>query len=222
MSLTVKDNGGHFDLPPEGLHIARCYAVIDLGIQVNPCYGNSSPKVLIGWELTNTKMPDGRPFGQLQRYTASLSEKSNLRFLLEGWRSKSFTPEELKGFKLKYILGATCYLTTKHSVNPQTNKKWSNVISICRLPNNIPCPPPINPTIIFDLDDYTEQTYLAVPENIRKKINLNSQMVQLSQHTALSTQYCSQPQHTHTQTSHSYSPSLVSDEYINENQDILF
>jgi len=175
MSLTVKDKSNDFLPPPEGLHIARCYAVIDMGLQQNKTYNNSSPKVLIAWELTDKLMDDGKPFIQMQRYTASLSFKSNpnLRAHLEAWRGKSFTPEELKGFKLKNILGVPCYLTTKHTVNPRTNKTWSEVIGICRLPNGIACPPPINPGIYFDLDEFTEESYMAVPEGIRKKINLN-------------------------------------------------
>jgi hypothetical protein len=173
MSLTVKDNGSDFLPPPEGLHVARCYALIDLGIQVNGTYGNSSPKVLIAWELMDVLMEDGKPYIQMQRYTTSLSEKSNLRALLEAWRGRSFVPDELKGFKLKNILGATCYITTKHKINQQTNKKWSEVISICRLPTGVICPPPHNQPIYFDLDEYSDTAYQAVPEGIRKKINLN-------------------------------------------------
>ena len=175
MSLTVKETGNDFLPPPEGLHIARCYAVIDMGLQHNKTYNNSSPKVLIAWELTDKLMDDGKPFIQMQRYTASLSSQSkpNLRAHLEAWRGKSFTAEELKGFKLKNILGVPCYLTTKHTVNPRTNKTWSEVSGICRLPNNTVCPAPINKPIYFDLDEFTEEAYLAVPEGIRKKINLN-------------------------------------------------
>lgn len=172
MSLTAKDNGGSFVLAPEGLHIARCYTLIDLGEQINKTYGNRSPKVLIGWEFTDKLMEDGRPFIHMQTYTTSLSEKSNLRSLLEAWRGKGFTPEELKGFKLKTVLGAPCYITTKHSLNLQTQKKWSDVISICRLPAGVPCPTAVNPQVYFDLDEYSEAAYLAVPEGIRKKINL--------------------------------------------------
>jgi hypothetical protein len=173
MSLTAKDNGGSFVLAPEGLHVARCYALIDLGEQVNKNYGNQSPKVLIGWELTDKLMADGRPFIHMQTYTTSLSEKSNLRGLLEAWRGKGFTADELKGFKLSNILGAPCYMTTKHSVNQNTQKKWSDVISICRLPAGVPCVPAVNPAIYFDLDEYSEAAYMAVPEGIRKKINLS-------------------------------------------------
>ena len=79
MSLTLKENSYTFVLPPEGLHIARCYALIDLGKQLNPFYQNTLPKVLIGWEFPDTLMENGKPFAQFQRYTASLNEKAALR-----------------------------------------------------------------------------------------------------------------------------------------------
>src|SRR5688572_12281842 len=114
MSLTVKDNGKTFLPAPEGLQIARCYALIDLGIQHNDPFNNDSPKVLIGWELPAARMPDGKPFIQHQRYTASLTESAHLRKLLESWRGRSFTEEELEGFHLKNILGIPCYLSITH------------------------------------------------------------------------------------------------------------
>lgn len=172
MSLTLKENANTFLPAPEGLHIARCYALIDLGKQFNKFYGNNLPKILIGWELTDKLMENRKPYIQFQRYTASLNEKSSLRSLLEAWRGRGFMPEELDGFELKNVLGATCYLTTKHVLNPTTQQRWSKVISICPLPNYAICPAPINPTICFDLDDYNESDYLAVPEGIRKIINL--------------------------------------------------
>ncbi len=172
MSLTVKDKGNDFLPPPEGLHIARCYAVVDLGMQENKAFGTRSPKVLIGWELGDSIMPDGKPFIQMQSYTASISQSSKLRALLEGWRGKGFTAGELQGFQLRTLLGAPCYLTTKHILNPQASQPWSSIISICKLPNTVVCPPPVNPPLYFDLDEYSEAAYAALSEGIRKKINL--------------------------------------------------
>ena len=175
MSLTVKDNGGDFQAAPEGLHIARCYAVIDCGIQPNKAFGNSSPKVLLAWELSDCLMQDGRPFAQMQSYTSSISPKSKLKTLLEAWRGKGFTEEERKGFMLQSLLGVPCYLTTKHVSNPRNpNQPWSSIISICKLPSTVSCPPPVNTPVHFDLDNYSEEAYLKLPEGFRKKINLES------------------------------------------------
>lgn len=174
MSLTVKDNGGgDFQAAPQGLHIARCYAVIDCGLHLNKAFGNSSPKILIAWEISDCLMPDGRPFAQMQSYTSSISPQSKLKALLEAWRGKRFSESERKGFKLQSLLGVPCYLTTKHVSNPHNpNQPWSSIISICKLPSTVSCPPPFNTPVHFDLDHYSEETYLKLPEGIRKRINL--------------------------------------------------
>ena len=173
MSLTVKDNSKNFLPAPEGLHIARCYALIDLGIQLNAHFNNYSSKVLLGWELPATLMPDGKPFIQYQRYTASLTDGSHLRKLLESWRGRSFTPEELEGFHLKHILGVPCYLSIAHKLNPKSQTIYANVVGICPLPEGTVCPEPFNPPLFFDLDDYSDDAYQTVPESIRQKINLH-------------------------------------------------
>ncbi len=173
MSLTVKDNSKTFLPAPQGLHLARCYAVIDLGVQLNSHFNNYSPKVLIGWELPASLMQDGRPYIQFQRYTASLTESSHLRKLLESWRGRSFTSEELEGFHLKNILGVPCYLSIAQKLNPKSQIIYSNVAGICPLPDGTVCPEPFNPLLYFDLDDYSDDAYNSIPETIRQKINLN-------------------------------------------------
>lgn len=174
MSLTVKDNGKNFLPAPEGLHIARCYAVIDLGVQFNSYYHNYAPKVLMGWELPTTLLPNGKPFIHHQRYTASLTDSSHLRQLLESWRGRGFTPEELAGFHLKHVLGVTCYLSMTHHAPLKSQPIYAHVAGICPLPDGIVCPDPVNPTHYFDLDEYSDEAYHALPERIRQKIQLNS------------------------------------------------
>jgi len=172
MSLNLNTKEACFIPAPEGLHIARCYAVIDLGMQMNKKYGNCSPKVLIAWELSDNLMEDGKPYVQMQQYTVSLNKSSLLRALLEQWRGRKFSIEELKIFQLKEALGKPCYLTTQQSTNPKGDQPWSNIVNICQLPSSVTCPPPINPPVYFDLDDYTDASYLALSERIRHKINL--------------------------------------------------
>ena len=42
-------------------------------------------------------------------YTLSLGERSNLRKMLESWRSRAFTPEELQGFDLEKVFAFVSY-----------------------------------------------------------------------------------------------------------------
>jgi hypothetical protein len=173
MSLTLKDNSKTFLPVPQGFHVARCYCLIDLGVQLNQAFNNHSAKVLMGWELPKTLMPDGKPTIQFQSYTASLNDKANLRQILESWRGRSFTSEELESFHLKNVLGVPCYLSIAHRTHQRTQQVYSYIAGIFALPDGFVCPEPFNPTLYFDLDEYSDEAYNAVPESIRQKINLN-------------------------------------------------
>jgi hypothetical protein len=48
------------------------------------------------------------------KFTLSLHEKASLRKILQSWRGKAFTPEELKKFDVTTILGKPCLITVTH------------------------------------------------------------------------------------------------------------
>ena len=179
MSLLIKNNDEASTLIPEGKHVSRCYAIIDLGIQENKTYGTKSPKVLIGWELSNLCTLTGRPLTLMQPYTSVLNPKSALRKLLESWRGKCFSLEELHGFPLESMLGVACYLIVKHKHSGGTNRIWPVVENALPFSTQEASPKLYHLPISFDLDYYTEDDYLSLPEFIRKKINTN----QPKQHT---------------------------------------
>jgi len=67
MSLKVnKGSGGDFEQVPEGVFVARCYSLVDIGTQQTTYKGEAKfvQQVVITWELLDdeAKMKDGRPF----------------------------------------------------------------------------------------------------------------------------------------------------------------
>ena len=156
MGTTAKAGGTDFPKAPVGTHIARCYQVIDLGHQKIVWQGSEKwqPKVLIAWELCNEMMTEGehvgKPFSVSNRYTLSLSEKSNLAPMLEAWRGKKFTVEERLGFDIKNVLGHHCMLNVVH--NTTDDKTYANVSAVMALPKGTVRPPAINPDLYFNLD----------------------------------------------------------------------
>ena len=139
MSLTVSENAGR-EIPilPEGSYVAVCNMLVDLGLQYNKTYGNSSRKVLIGWELPEELIEiGGEPVPRTinQRYTASLNEKSVLRRDLAAWRGRDFTPAELSEFNLRNIVGAPCLLQVIH--REYNGRKYANMASIMTLPKGM-------------------------------------------------------------------------------------
>ena len=162
MSIIVKEQAERKKSPPipAGMHVATCYYVVDVGTHRFTFQGEekSTRKVYLGFEVNGERMTipakDGEPEKDLPRaisqdYTISLDKKSNLRKVLDSWRGKPFTPEELKGFDLKNILGAPCLLNLAHSVCG----KYANIIGVSPMMKGMPAPDQENPSLIFSLED---------------------------------------------------------------------
>lgn len=173
MSLTATETGADFELTPQGQYTARCYRIIDLGTQTSNWKGKekSAHKVMISWELIGKDDPKmqegenkGKPFSVHQRYTVSLSENARLRQDLESWRGKVFTNEELKGFDLKNVLGAYATVQIMHS----EDGKFANVDIIMAYKGEKP--EPVNPDLVFDIDEPDMQVFDSLSDNLKKTI----------------------------------------------------
>ena len=168
MALIVrKPKEGEFELAPQGTHIARCYMVVDEGMQEGT-FGVKH-KIRIGWELPNELMKDGRPFVISKEYTASLHPDSNLAKDLVSWRGKSFTDEELAGFDIFKVQGAPCMLTVIYNVKDA--KTYANVTSVTAVPKGMVIPIAHNAPQIFSIEEPDEMMFKSLPEWLQKKIN---------------------------------------------------
>lgn len=154
MSLTVSANESTGIQPiAEGTYVAICNMLVDLGMQYNETYKNSSRKVLIGWEIPDeTYEYEGVTHRKTlsKRYTASLGERATLRQDLISWRGRDFTNEELAAFDLKNIVGASCMLNVIHKES--NGKTYANISGIMSLPKAMPKAKLLEPPVIFDLD----------------------------------------------------------------------
>jgi hypothetical protein len=104
-----------FKPAPEGLWDGVCIDVVDKGM-VNTQYGPTH-KIQYRWVVNaEPRRTDGKPHMVSMSYPNSLHEKSNQRKMLELWRGKKFTPEELKKFDLESVLGAPCQIQVAHDV----------------------------------------------------------------------------------------------------------
>lgn len=185
MSLTLSaSNAVTFQPAPAGTWLARCFRVIDLGMQPTEYQGKTTmkPKLMLSWELLDdeTKRDDGGPMTIHKRYTASLSEKSRLRPDLESWRGKAFTPEELQAFEVRKLAGAYCLLGVVHSEKNGTT--YANVSSIIKPPKGMALPSGVNDVLIFDIaDPATYDNLLALPDKLREQITASPSWEALKQ-----------------------------------------
>ena len=174
MAILARANaGGNYEPIPEGTYTAICYSIIDLGMQVNEKFGNSSHKVMFTWELPDETINiDGedKPRAISKEYTLSLGEKANLRKELEAWRGKAFTKEEMDGFDVKNVLGKPCQIQIIHKTSATGNVR-ANISAIMGLPKGMKLGEPTNPTLYFDMTDPKAlELFDTLPEWIRTKV----------------------------------------------------
>jgi len=183
MGLTVKASGGSstFKPVPSGMHLARCYRIVDMGTQITTWKGVSKeqPKVMLQFEVHsedadgNAVVTDkGEPMSISKNFTASLGENAILRQELENWRSRAFTPEELKGFQLKNVLGVWAMLSVVKEQGNDGNE-YTNISSINPVSSQIKkagLPEGHNELKIFDLENPDMALFETFGNKIKEKI----------------------------------------------------
>ena len=185
MSLTVSasSGGGNFVQVPPGMHLARCYRIVDLGTQKSEYQGkiNLLPKVMFQFEVHGENeqgeplvTDKGEPLSVSKNFTLSLGEKATLRKDLQTWRGKEFAAEELKGFQLENVLGAWCMLSITHRI--YNEKTYSNIENINPVPQAIKkagLPEGHNAPQIFSIRDADMDMFNSFSTYLQDKIKLS-------------------------------------------------
>jgi hypothetical protein len=182
MGLTAKASSeSSFKPVPAGMHLARCYRIIDLGTQTTEWQGKEKKnyKIMMLWEVHGEDdhgaalvTDRDEPMSISKNYTMSLGEMSTLRADLKAWRGRDFTAEELRGFQLKNVLGAWCMLTVARTEG-QNGKEYSNVVSVNPVPAPIKkagLPDGFNDLAVFDLDNPDMALFDTFSDKLKAKI----------------------------------------------------
>lgn len=133
---TETGGGGGGFKPSIGIHNAVCCQLVDFGTHEKEWQGKivgKVNKINLGFEFVdvNLESEDGGTYHPVWgvQMTNSLGKRANLRTLLEGWRGREFTDEELKGFDLDKLLGLSCQLV----IQPNT-KGNPKIAAIAKAP----------------------------------------------------------------------------------------
>ena len=163
---------GEFKLTPAGSHLAICTGVVDLGTQKSTYEGKEkhARKVRLIWELCEEKKDDGTPMTTGKSYTLSLADRSTLRAHLQSWRGLAFSPDELKKFDLVNILGKPCVLTIIHEPKAGGGGMRDSLSTITGLVKGMPIPKQVTPSMIFDIDEYSDESFDKLPAFLQKWI----------------------------------------------------
>lgn len=163
--------GGGWKSPETGNWPAVCIRIIDVGTHETEFEGEKKRlrKSMIVWELPGQLDDDGKPMTISNTYTASLGDKAKLRAHLESWRGRPFTPEELKGFEAKNLLGKPCLLNLIE-VKGQKGPKVV-VASIGTLPKGMPAPPaPTHDCYLYSVDEHDPDVWGKLSDGIKNWI----------------------------------------------------
>lgn len=195
--IATKSAGADFKRTPAGVYLACCFRVIDLGTQRTEWQGKEkwSRKVLFGWELHGEDdngepltMDDGRPMMASSRYTLSLGDNAAMRAMLEGWRGRAFTDEELAGFDLSAVLGQWCMVNMTHT--NKDGKTYENVSGVTPVPRQMrqSLPKRVNPLQFFDTSEPNMAVFDTLSDRLQDTIKACKewQKVPASQHAASS------------------------------------
>lgn len=199
MPVVPKPDDKTFAPVPQGNHVAVCYRVIDLGTQQIEWKGETKRqhKLLISWEIPDEKMDDGRPFTIGQKFTWSMSDKANLRKVLESWRGKGFTEDDFgpNGFDIKNVIGAGCMVNVVHE--KKGDKTYSNIASVAKLPKGMAAPAPTNPRsyVWLSREEFVQKCFDDLSDGLKSTIQTSPEYKSLSE-----------PEHIHDNGSHGGDP----------------
>jgi len=182
MGLVAKATSGSNFVPvPAGMHLARCYRIIDLGTQKTTWQGTEKhlPKVMLQFEVHGNDesgkpivTAKNEPMTISKNFTNSLGEKATLRQDLKSWRGRDFTQAELNGFELKNVLGAWAMITVATSLG-QDGKEYTNITNINPVPSMVKqagLPEGFNKTGVFWIEEPDMDMFETFGDGLKKKI----------------------------------------------------
>lgn len=159
-----------------GAYAAVCDMVVDLGVQASPG-GQYAPKrtLMLRFQIPSERVEitkDGEtkslPAVISRTVGLSLNEKATLRQLLQSWRGRAFTPEELKKFDLVNVLGKPAFINVTHSV--KGDKTYANLTSIMPLPKGMPAPALEGEALTYSIDEPDPVAFDKLPQWVQDKI----------------------------------------------------
>jgi hypothetical protein len=108
-------------------------------------------------------------------YTNSLHPKATLRKILEGWRSKPFSAEELSDFDLSVLAkgktgntGLPCQVNVVQEI--KNNEARSRIASVIPIPRGMEIPEQFNKSVTYDVSEGKNEVFRSFSERMQAYI----------------------------------------------------
>jgi hypothetical protein len=178
MGFKPSTKAGSFTLAPAGNHPARCYGVVDLGHHMATYQGKEQGlrlKALLLFEFPTKlhKFDENKgeePFTLTLRVTNSLSEKGNLRPILESWTGRQYTPEWEETFQLDKVLGWPAMVQVAHK-DKENGDKFAKIITVAQVPDGLVVPPAILKPFAYSVEEGRNEKFKSLPQWIQEECN---------------------------------------------------
>ena len=186
--IASSKGGQNFPPVPSGNHVARCYSMVYVGTIAAEYLGETKmqKKVHLTFELPNEMMIFNPDKGEQPRviskaFTLSLSEKSTLRPFLESWRAKAFTQGEADGFDIAAVVGAPCMISIIHKQKKDGSGIKADISSVASMPKGTNCPPQINDTVVFSVEEFDQHLFDGFPDWLKDQIRSSVEYKEMQQ-----------------------------------------
>lgn len=137
--ISAKGSDSKFRPHPEGMFLAQCVDVIDLGEKVEDYAGQPkklSHKCALVFR-TGEQNPETNDLIDIAgEYTVSMSEKANLRKMLETWRGKAYGEDELDDVPLDKLEGNWAQITVDQKVS-SNQRRYARIIGVMGVPKQL-------------------------------------------------------------------------------------
>lgn len=166
MSLIIKKSpSAMFPQLEPSSYLAVCCGIVDLGEIYSTTYEKMQPKIAVLWELPTeaiTQNEEVLPRIMHRVFTASFHEQSALRKMLNNWRGKDLTEDELAGFDMRNIIGAGCFLQIVLN-----ERGYAEIGGVMSLPKGTVKPVGLANPIIFDCDTSPLEEIHSLPRRLQ-------------------------------------------------------
>lgn len=157
-----------------GVYMAVCVGVVDLGEQYSEKFKNYRNEVQFVWELSGeTVEVDGeqKPRQLSRTFSVATSKKSNLRGFLSSWNGAQYSDEQFCDIDLFDQIGRPCQL----NVVLNDTGEYANVDGVMPIPKGFPAPQTNTPPVMWDMDQWSDDGFSALPEWVQEKIKKSTQ-----------------------------------------------
>lgn len=162
-------------LVENGSYLAVCVGVLAVGEQYvdRSAFGGRSgyeSQIVFVFEFPTEIGEDGKPKQLNKDVNATSAPNGSLYAIMKAWNSREYTREQLEEADLNDQLGKPCQVTVSVS-----ESGYSRVSAVAAVPKGIPAPKTETPFICFNVEEWDDAVFAALPEWAQNKIKNSTQ-----------------------------------------------